>query len=779
MKYKKAVFAGLVCLALIVSGTVIFTNINKSKGKGDDNLITVENKQIAISFSKSKGNIVSFYDKSKKLEYVDENKSSDPFRLDWSFELDSKFESFTYEKDKEVKNGTGYILKWQVNPAVQVIGKIQLLKDSNEVSFYSEVVNNSEKGIAAIEYPVISNLKNISSKGENDYLAHSFATGVLIHSPMKNFKFGGDGLRFMPYPEGFSGSTMQYFTYYGEGYGGLYFAAYDGEFYQKWLNFAKNKNDLLEASFMHGYEDIGPRKGIKVNYPVVIKTMQEGSWYEASDIYRQWAEKQKWSQKGKLTKMDDSNKAKWLLEDMGLSTFGINGMHDRSEWINRYHDLVQTNVFHVLGPDWPKSRQNYYNGVPGGFNDWYPARFNANNINTINKIGDKYAPFEFDYLINTAGADSEKVKKSLQLMPVNIRSNDQYKFSLICPVADFTKNLHVKRDEYLQKEYNVDSIYYDISANNILKTCMDPTHGHKVGGGKEITEAYRENYINTKEAMIKAAGKYIPMGTEMINEVFLDVLDYYQARAGAQPGTAFEGYNLRDLIKSGEAELIPMFTYVYHEYGPVRLDGWGKLTEEAGDLFYFTAARTYLWGGLYELNEEYGPMEALNGKENSPEEHYYAFKPAGYELAPERGEYLRQFASLRTGKGNKYLAYGKMLKPVEAKGYEIELNWYNYFVPKSGGEYNEKGKIKLDSIISSAWMYENKSLGLFYSNVQDKEQKITLPIDMRKYNLEGKDFSISLIKDGSDTSLGTISKNETKELELTIPARKVIMIEIK
>jgi hypothetical protein len=155
------------------------------------------------------------------------------------------------------------------------------------------------------------------------------------------------------------------------------------------------------------------------------------------------------------------------------------------------------------------------------------------------------------------------------------------------------------------------------------------------------------------------------------------------------------------------------------------------------------------------------------------------FKPAGFELAPERGEYLRQFASLRTGKGNKYLAYGKMLKPVEAKGYEVELNWYNYFVPKSGGEYNEKGKIKLDSIISSAWMYENKSLGLFYSNVQDKEQKIKLPIDMSKYNLEGKDFSISLIKDDSDTSLGTISKNETKELELTIPARKVIMIEIK
>lgn len=779
LKSRRAIYGVIIVLALTGLGIIIFTTMNKSNSKGDDEVVTIENKYISISFSKSKGNIVSFYDKSKQLEFIKKAKGSDAFRLDWNSELVSKFQSFSYEKDKKFKNGNGYLLKWQVNSEVQVIGKIQLLKDKNEVNFYSEVINNSEESIMALEYPIIGNITNITSDGEKDYLAHSFATGVLIHNPMKNFTFSGDGFRFMPYPEGFSGSTMQYFTYYGEGKGGLYFAAHDGEVYQKWMNFYKGKDDLLEASFMHGYEDIGPKKGVTVNYPIVIKTLQDGNWYEASDIYKQWALDQKWTQKGKLSERDDSNKAKWLLENMGLSTFGINAMHDRTDWINRYHNLVQTNVFHVLGPDWPKTRQTFYNGVPGGFEDWFPARFNENNINTINRIGDKYAPFEFDYLIDTAGSDSEKAKQSLQLMPSEIRSMDKYKFSLICPAADFTKDLHVKRDEYLEKEYKVDSIYYDISANNILKTCMDASHGHKVGAGKEITEAYRDNYIKTKEAMSKAAGKYIPMGTEMVNEAFLDVLDYYQSRAYAQPGAPLEGYNIRELIKSGEAELIPMFTYVYHEYGPVRLDGWGKLTEEAGDLFYFTAARTYLWGGLFELNAEYGPLEALNGKENSPDEHYYIFDPAGFELAPERGEYLRQFASLRTGKGNKYLAYGQMLKPIEVKGEDVELSWFNYYVAKNIAEYNERGKIKLNSIISSAWKYKDKSLGLFYSNVQDKEQKIKLQIDMNKYNLEGKEFSIFLVQGENETNLGKVYKTEAKELEITIPARQVIMLEIK
>jgi hypothetical protein len=324
----------------------------------------------------------------------------------------------------------------------------------------------------------------------------------------------------------------------------------------------------------------------------------------------------------------------------------------------------------------------------------------------------------------------------------------------------------------------VDSIYYDISANNILKSCMTAGHKHGPGAGRELTEAYRNNYINTKEAMINAAGKYIPMGTEMINEVFLDILDYYQARAGAQPATGFEGWNIRPLIKTGEAELIPMFDYVYHEYGPVRMDGWGKLTSAIGNLFYFTVARTYLWGGLYELNYEYSPMEAINGMENLSEEHYCRFDPRGYELDAERGEYISQFAALRTGKGNRYLAYGKMLEPLDIKCDTIELDWYNYAAPKNDSEYNETGKLAVDSIIHSAWKYQNSNLGLFFSNIKNAEQKVKLQLDMAKYGLPGVRYSAKLIEGCSEKPLFTILPDEKKEVEITLPPRTVVMLEI-
>lgn len=62
----------------------------------------------------------------------------------------------------------------------------------------------------------------------------------------------------------------------------------------------------------------------------------------------------------------------------------------------------------------------------------------------------------------------------------------------------------------------------------------------------------------------------------MMNEVFIDCLDYYQARANAQPCSFLETGIFRNIIKQGKAKLIPMFQYVYSGYAPLRMDGWVK-----------------------------------------------------------------------------------------------------------------------------------------------------------------------------------------------------------
>src|SRR5690606_9694987 len=98
--------------------------------------------------------------------------------------------------------------------------------------------------------------------------------------------------------------------------------------------------------------------------------------------------------------------------------------------------------------------------------------------------------------------------------------------------------------------------------------------------------------------------------------------DFYQARAEASPASRFEAFPFRTWITNGDCEKVPLFTYLYHEYGPVRMDGWGQLAEEQGDLFFWIAARVFAWGGLYELNYEFTSLESVDGAVDDVRESY-------------------------------------------------------------------------------------------------------------------------------------------------------------
>src|SRR5699024_6577424 len=115
--------------------------------------------------------------------------------------------------------------------------------------------------------------------------------------------------------------------------------------------------------------------------------------------------------KGPVNQLLADEKSTWLLEEVGLSTFGINGMHDRTKWIQKYHDIIKTPIFHILGPDWVKTVQNFYSGVPGGLEDWLPTRFSKENLSLIKEIGDRVAPFEFDFLVDPNKSDGENLRK--------------------------------------------------------------------------------------------------------------------------------------------------------------------------------------------------------------------------------------------------------------------------------------------------------------------------------------------------------------------------------
>jgi hypothetical protein len=742
-------------------------------------MILLENKHVRLEIGEADGVIRRLADRRLGIDYIADVEETEPFRLELTDGAEGGFDSCEWEAEEAPDGGGTVRLAWRTAHGMTVNAVISLGADDSELTFRCSAENGAADRLLSLEYPILSGLREVTEGGEDDYVAHSFATGVKVRNPMRQFAEAGDGLRYMPYPECFSGASMQFFAYYGLNKGGLYFAAADGEGHPKWLNFYKGSGGLLEASFIHGCENIGPGRGIEPPYPVRIRLLEGRDWYEAADLYKPWAVRQKWCSRGQLADRSGTE-ADWLRQEMAVATFGINAGADRTPWLRAYHEHIGTPMFHVLGPDWTHAPQTFGSGVPGGFDDWFPTRFNPENLACMKELGHRYAPFEFDYLYNLGGADGEKGRQASQKFPERKKSIDAYKFSLLCPAHPYTHEFHVRRDAELQRRVDVDAIYYDISANNILKVCMDESHGHPIGAGKVIEDAYRRNFEDTKAAMQDTAGRFVPMGTEMINETMIGVIDYYQARAGGQPAAPLELWPLRHLLKSGDAELIPMFHYVYHEYGPLRMDGWGKLVEEIGTLYYYTLARTYLWGGLYELNYEYSPMEAIDGLENGPAEHYYAFEPRGYAFSPERAGYLAMYARLRVGAANKYWAYGRMLRPLTFENARIRAGWFHYNHGVESPEYNDAGELDVDAIVHSAWRYREESTALFFANIDDAPHRITIP--------SGPDAGI----EGAETITGrlytvgredgeplAIDRTPSGGLAFALPPRSMVMIELR
>jgi hypothetical protein len=669
----------------------------------------LKNKVIRVGFSRRTGALMQIEDKLRGCQHLQGDEQSVPFRLArQGGRMQGAYRVFDFEQ----REGS-LTLHWSLS-GCRLEATVTLLDDGLSFSFL--LTGPGAAKYHAVEYPILGAL---SSWGQDSYLAHAYATGLLMRNPAAHLPARGR-LRFCPYPEGFSGATMQFMAYYHPGKGGLYLAAEDGQARQKWLNAYTHRGSLV-LSYMHGFEHIGAAC-IRQDYPFVLRLYAGEGWEEAADLYRAFAHCQPWCARGPAyaRRTEDD----WLREHVGYCTFGISASHDRSRWLKQFREDIGTPGFHVLGPDWTNKPQTFGMGVPGGMDDWLPTRFDARTLAAIRANGDRFAPFEFDFLVNLNQSDRQRLRDNLQAFPVPTYSHDGYRFNMLCPAQPFTQAFHRDRDRQVQRESGCDAMYYDISANNLIKICTREDHVHRPGGGSQINEGYQTCYRQTAEAMAEQAGKPIPLGTELINETFLAELDFYQARAWAQPATDFETWPFRKQMRSGQFRMIPLFDYVYHEFGPVRMDGWGKLVKEIGDLFYYNVARTYLWGGLYELNYEYSPMEALDGRETDPQEHYFHFEPQGYAYDRDRAAYLGSFARARIGDAKPYWSYGRLMAQPKLQPPTKVYSWYHYNHDKHSPAYQAGGDYPAPAVVSSLYRDEHGGFACFLANTSGESHRI-------------------------------------------------------
>lgn len=693
--------------------------------------------------------------------------------------------------------GTAYDLVWTTDrPGVTVEARVALPAEADDARFTFRVVNGDPSlVIESLEYPILSGIQGLVPAGPGDVALSAAAQGYLFRNPHANL---APGVKRRLYPDGYGGVSMQTSAYYREGIGGFALEARDASAVAKRFAFYKDpaSGDLRwSIDTLQWNRTAGAP--LDPGFEVRLAALARGDWEEAADRYRDWALDQGWASRGRVADRPEAAVPRWLVEGTWAATFGVSINLDQSRWFQALHDWVGGPLFHVSGFWWPggTAASEWY----GGANDWGDGRVNAANLAAIRSRGDRWAPFLFDLHFSRTATEWDAPAPDPATDPVApwrpyemVPDPETDPWAYMCPATAQWQAFHGWRDLALYDLYGFDATYYDIGVGLGRVRCDVAAHGHPPGAGRSIVDGYRAMLTSRRDELHAVAGRRIAAGTELISETVLDLFDYYQARAEGSVMSMLEGDEFRAAEKAGWGEKVPLFAYVYHDVGPVRIDGNLKAASQFGAIFYWLAARIVAWGGLPELNYEQSALEKFPGMTDAftwyetYSSTFHVIDTSPYLSAADRGEFLGRLGSARTGFARPWLAYGRMTRSprILAGPSAVSVDWhlYNTFNRakdtssgiEKGAEYWEQGNVSVDPIVRSGWDDDGRSVGLFLVHVGSSGTNVTVELDPERHGAPFLNYAVDRLDESGTTPLGVHSG--VRSVTLALPSRTPVLL---
>jgi len=182
---------------------------------------------------------------------------------------------------------------------------------------------------------------------------------------------------------------------------------------------------------------------------------------------------------------------------------------------------------------------------------------------------------------------------------------------------------------------------------------------------------------------------------------------------------------------------------------------------------------------LFELNYEFSDLEALEGFDDDPGQHYADFERRAYEVDQAKLAFVREIAMARTGFAQPWLVYGTMMRSLAVACSNVDLDYHLYNVHRSQAHYDEKGMMTVESVVHSVWLAPDGRVGFFFVNLgSDEAQTLTLEIDPMRYHVsDATQYSLRQVTGETEDDLFTGAGCAT--VDVTLAPRKVTMIELQ
>ena len=644
---------------------------------------------------------------------------------------------------------------------MDVEASVTVTSDDPFSQWRMRVVNRSETyGLWEVMFPIVA-LRPIGDRAEDNRFVWPYGRGIVIGKDafMKKARYTGGS-----YPSAFN---MQFQALYNERSGaGLYLAAYDGQGYSKRFSFsADTQNCLLDYSVSHYPQNMGfASESFEMPYDVRIGPFA-GDWYDACQIYRKWAVSQVWCSKG--PKSTRSDMARWYKEApvalMTSTEWGDSDVLKARDSLLKFLSFIGTDLpihwytwkKHV--PDmtdynserskWsvPDKRAYPCSNIHDGNYPTLPAldSFSA-ACEEISKAGGHVKPYVcsniFDPGVNENSPFAAQAKPNTAL---NVDGGIQYGEGSadvawrMCPHSEWWQNRLSETAVELVKREHAGGIYFDCFYGGVYQ-CFSEAHGHTHGGGTEPYLGDRKLATAVRQALQQANPEAVMSG-ESPCETAIDLLDGFQYvyTVGSESGL--------------EHSQAPLFATVYGDY----ICRCAQRIQPESDGFYIQCASLFTEGCQMGRLYVRSPEDAADPK--------YADQMA----------FLRRLASYwKQGVGGKYLAYGRLLRPLK----------FTQADPMPDAAYVEPryniGRIAVQALQSAVFQSPDGGFGVFLVNVTDKALPYKFELAPGRYPISGSPrHTATEIDETGRRGIGTQHRG-TVRCSGSVDGRGVVLLEI-
>ena len=520
--------------------------------------------------------------------------------------------------------------------------------------------------------------------------------GVSYPNPLKNMPAGGihEKLRRRPYPHG--GFTMQLVALQNRE-NMLYFAAHDpAPMLKTFYVGADPENSLIYVDpYVHTLIEYG--KDYDQPFPWVTASLK-GDWYDAAQIYRQFALTASWTKRGAIEK--GGKTPLWYQKTPMVLLRNLRGPCYEADDIIAEKDYIGlplvTHYYKWSQVEWDEGNPFYFPSVPG-FRQTI-AKLKEHSVFVMPYVdtfeADTWLPEWEQGLKASACVVNERGDLDLHVWGKN-------PWALMCPSAPLWRRLI---NDYTMRmfEMGLRAIYVDEIAASASFPCYATTHNHIPGGGSTFIDA-QNSFL--KEIRDEA--------TEFNSEIVITT------EGCAEPYMLYTDSFL--IGNSNDPYEVPLFEAVYHDYtmGFGRYTFTPDLTDPA-----FTGAIISKHAQQFVCGLQFGwsrvPFAAIIQKH------------------PVSAAFLRHLAHVWVN-NFAYLASGRMLRPLDFSDQlePIICRWARSWDDTTGTE------VRLMPILNSVWQIDDGSIGVVLVNITEKPVKLDV-------KLAGKqEFYLGIAREGS------------------------------